>query len=147
MDNRIFRKASIDRVNSPDRVDDCLQIPNASPWLIIVGLLLLLFGMGVWTMFSHSEQRLPAIVKVEDGVGYCIVDGESVRAAQSSAVVELEGRSIPVMLFPNADGDKATLTASFDVTLEDGLYNGELVVHIKPIDDPTFLIRNWRFDV
>ena len=144
MDNRIFRKSSIDRVNSPDRVDDCLTVPETSPWLIIVALLLLLIGMGVWTMFSNSEQRIPAIVRVEDGVGHCVISRENAGIARGKGVVMLETRTVPVMIRLGEEKGANVSAATFDVVLDDGLYNGELLVYVKPIDDPKTFFRGWR---
>ena len=143
MDNRIFRKTSIDRVNSPDRVDDCLTVPNASLWLVIAGLLLLLIRMAVWTLFSNSEQRIPAIVRVEDGVGYCVIDRKNAGIAKGKGVMLLETREVPVTVELGSESGAAVSAATFEVMLEDGLYNGELLVYVKPIDDPEVFFRNW----
>lgn len=51
--SKLFRKSSLDRINSPEQLNEYIKIMNPSLILILVSIFLILFGCGVW-FFSGS---------------------------------------------------------------------------------------------
>ncbi len=48
MESRIFRKVSLDRLSSPEQLDQILRVTNAKSWGALIGILLLLGVSVVW---------------------------------------------------------------------------------------------------
>lgn len=48
MGSKIFREKSIERVSSPEQLDDYLKVPNVSIWVILVTLLIMATSVIVW---------------------------------------------------------------------------------------------------
>jgi hypothetical protein len=48
MDNGIFRKKSIDKVSSPEKLDDYIKVTTPSVWLTLAAIVILLIGAIVW---------------------------------------------------------------------------------------------------
>ncbi|MBV7272460.1 hypothetical protein JMF89_07180 [Clostridiaceae bacterium UIB06] len=65
MENNLFRKSSIERISSPEQLNDYLKVTNISVWCILGALFALLFGVMIWA-FTGS---IPETVKIS-GVAY-----------------------------------------------------------------------------
>ncbi|MBQ9519510.1 MAG: hypothetical protein IJR59_06425, partial [Firmicutes bacterium] len=55
MDNELFRKKSIDRISSPEQLNDFIEVARPSMWLAISAIVLLIIGMAVWACFGVVE--------------------------------------------------------------------------------------------
>ena len=51
----IFRQKSIDRVSSPDQLNDYIKVTTPSVWLVMIAVILLLIGMVAWSVFGTVE--------------------------------------------------------------------------------------------
>ena len=51
MDNQIFRKKNIDRVSSPEQLNDYVRVSNPGVWMVLTAVIVLLFGICVWAVF------------------------------------------------------------------------------------------------
>ncbi|MCR5098984.1 MAG: hypothetical protein K6B14_08550 [Lachnospiraceae bacterium] len=49
----IFRKKSLDRVTSPEQLDDYIKVTTPSVWLILAATLILIAGTLVWAVFGR----------------------------------------------------------------------------------------------
>lgn len=61
MNKSLFRKKTIERVTSPEQLNDYIRVASPRVWIIIAAVLLLLTGIVVWGIFGT--------VKVTDSQG------------------------------------------------------------------------------
>lgn len=52
---QIFRKASIDRVSSPEQLTDYIRVAGLNVWVLLAAVIILLGSIIGWAMFSHIE--------------------------------------------------------------------------------------------
>ena len=52
MDNSIFRKQSLDRIKSPEQLNDYLHVTSPAIWVVLVAVLLLLGALFAWSAFT-----------------------------------------------------------------------------------------------
>jgi len=57
MNNSVFRKSSIDRVQSPEQLNDYIRVSNPSAWIIIIAAIILLASILVWSIFGTLEME------------------------------------------------------------------------------------------
>ena len=55
MKNSIFRKKSMDRVSSPEQLNDYIRVTSPGVWLFLIALLLLLAGFIIWAAFGRLD--------------------------------------------------------------------------------------------
>ena len=48
MDSSIFRKSSIDKVSSPEKLDDYIRVTTPGVWLTLAAIIILLAGAVIW---------------------------------------------------------------------------------------------------
>ena len=51
----IFRQKSLDRVSSPDQLNDYIRVTTPSVWLVLAALVVLLAGMLAWSVLGRVE--------------------------------------------------------------------------------------------
>ena len=55
----IFREKSMERVSSPESLNDYIRVTTPSVWIVLIALVLLLLGMLAWSVFGtvqvHNE--------------------------------------------------------------------------------------------
>ena len=55
MENPIFRKKSLDRISSPEALDDYLHVTTPAAWMILAAVIMMLAGMLIWSIFGTVE--------------------------------------------------------------------------------------------
>ncbi|MCR5675308.1 MAG: hypothetical protein K6G16_06305 [Lachnospiraceae bacterium] len=53
--NDLFRQKSVDKLSSPEQLNDYIRVTTPSVWLVLLALIILLAGMIVWSVFGTVE--------------------------------------------------------------------------------------------
>ena len=53
----IFRQKSLDRINSPDQINDYIRVLNPAMWMVLLGIILLLLAGILWAALGKLELR------------------------------------------------------------------------------------------
>ena len=67
MNDKIFRKKSIDRMSSPEQLNDYIKVTNPGVWMALAAIVILLIGVCVWGVFGKLETKLPVAAVSRDG--------------------------------------------------------------------------------
>ena len=51
----IFREKSMERISSPDQMDDYIRVTTPSVWIALLALVILLVGILAWTVLGTME--------------------------------------------------------------------------------------------
>ena len=69
MSDQIFRKKSLDRISSPEQLNDYIRMANPGIWMILAAVIILLAGVCVWGIFGHLDtNRYPECQKRNSSV-------------------------------------------------------------------------------
>ncbi len=68
----IFRKKSLDRVTSPEQLDDYIKVTTPSVWLILIATIILIVGALFWAVFGRIELNTDTGVKEVAPISYLI---------------------------------------------------------------------------
>ena len=123
----------MNRITSPDQLNDHLRVTRPSVWIVLAAVILLLVGLFVWANIGDLETRADVRIMVQEGRATVIGDGQTVNIGKgmtvrfkdndSEATVEDAGRT--------KDG---YLVGVFHTDLADGEYEGTIVLNsVKPI--------------
>jgi len=58
VDKSIFRKVSLERLSSPDKIDQLLYITNPYAWISLFGILLILVFVIIWSIFGEIPIKI-----------------------------------------------------------------------------------------
>lgn len=150
--NSIFRKSSMERVTSPEQLNDYIKVTRPSVWLLLGAVIALLIGVCVWGVFGKLTTSREALLLVRDGKAVCYVKPElsnSLASGMELRVGESTGELISLASTPmeiTEDFDAYALYLSdlqvgdwvlpvaVDIALEDGVYMAKIVLEtISPI--------------
>lgn len=97
MNEQLFRKKSIDRVSSPEQLNEYIRVSNPSVWMVLGAIVVLLIGVCVWGVLGHLDTTLSAVaiaedkqltVYVKEADIESVADGMEVRIGENTYVVE-----------------------------------------------------------
>ena len=134
MSAEIFRKKSLDKVKSPESLDDYIKVSNPGVWLLLVSVIVLLAGACVWGMFGHIDSTVPATVRVENGTAVCLLAEETIDGISEGMAVKFNGVEAVIENIGSKENVEYICTLKTDAALADGFYDGKVVTKsYKPL--------------
>ena len=110
--NSLFRKQSLERISSPEQLNDYLRVTGPSVWIIMAAVILLLVGMLVWASSARINSFVIGIATVRDGtmtvtfedeqLAQNVEAGMSVSVGENSSIIQSIGRAEDGKLFATA---------------------------------------------
>ena len=91
MKEAIFRKKSIERVNSPDQLNDYIRVANPGVWTVLAAVIILLAGLCVWGVFGHLDTVLDVAAVCENGELRLYVPEEKAGEVSAGMAVAVDG--------------------------------------------------------
>lgn len=55
----VFRKKSLERMATPDHLDDYINASRPSVWIILAAIVAFLVGLGIWCVFGQVDGISP----------------------------------------------------------------------------------------
>lgn len=96
--SQLFRAKSLDRISSPEDLNDYVRVANPGVWIVLCAVVILLAGMLVWAAVGVLDTTIDAVCISRDGKGYCYISEENIKKVQNGMLVTL------------SDGAEATIT-------------------------------------
>ncbi len=127
MNQKLFRKKSLERIKSPENITGYIKVLNPRVWAIVICLLIFLAGVCVWGIFGVAESTVPLSVTVADGEAIAFVNDERVTSVTEGMVVKYAGvETVVIQAVPDLkNGFVCGLEPVKD--LGNGVYEGVLV--------------------
>ena len=121
MNEQIFRKKSLERVSSPEQLNEYIRVSTPGMWMVLVSIVALLIGVCVWSVVGHLDTTLQTVAIGENGQMTAYVRETEITCVEPGMAVSIGDATytvaeIPVK--PEAAGD------NFD---EYALHVGEIV--------------------
>lgn len=132
MNKEIFRKKSLDKLKSPESLDESIKVTSPGVWLILMAVILLLIGACVWGAFGHIDSIVPVSVHSQSGVITATVTEENIASVKTGMTVHFAEYDGTVESISKENGEYV-LTLTSKETVPDGFYDGNIVVQsFKP---------------
>ena len=142
----IFRDKSLDRLSSPESLNDYIRVTTPSVWLILGAIIIFLVGVCVWGIFGTLDETVPTAAISKNGQVSCFVSENDFKRVSVGMNVEIQGENYnitelnytPVMLNAGQDdyeiyllGMESSMWAyelKTDAKISDGIYDGKITV-------------------
>lgn len=96
MENQIFRKKSVERVASPEQLNDYVRVANPGVWLALAAVLALLVGACIWGVFGRLDTTLTAVAIAEKGSISVYVKEADISSVEEGMTVTIADREYTV---------------------------------------------------
>ena len=132
MDEKIFRQESIDRISSPDELNDYLKVSTPNLWIALIASIFLLIGCLVWACQDTLETKIETVAEVKDHYAQIVLTGTDAEAVEEKMEVRIGDVTTNIDQIMTDNFDRAI--AVFDTDLPDGKYKAQIIVEsIHPI--------------
>lgn len=91
MNTKLFRKSSIDRVNSPEQLNEYIRVANPGVWLVLAAIVFLLLGVVIWGVWGTIETTIETGAVVNAGKATCYVTAEDASRLEAGMSVSVDG--------------------------------------------------------
>ena len=65
--SQLFRKTSLEKVSSPEQLNDYIRVANPSLWLVLGAVIVLLAGVCVWGVLGRLDTTVAAVAVSQEG--------------------------------------------------------------------------------
>ena len=141
MDNKLFRKNSLERVSSPEQLNDYVKVSSPGIWIILAAVIVLLIGACVWGIWGRLETTVPAVVISKNGTAVCCCDTSYIAKVEVGMTVRVSERELIITSISSQEtklydyAPEAGFGAGpygyiseLSGSVSDGIYQAEIVV-------------------
>lgn len=137
MDNQLFRKQSMDRISSPEKLEDYMRVTSPGIWMILAAVIVLLAGMLVCASVGKVETKYPVEAQVSDGSASVLLDADPGYTVERGMTLRIGSSDAKIAYVSKLENGGTAVSA--EVALPDGTYEAQIVTEsITPI---SFLIN------
>ncbi|MCH3943995.1 MAG: hypothetical protein WAY93_10765 [Atopobiaceae bacterium] len=112
MNTSLFRKKSLDRLSSPDQLNDYIRVTNPAVWLVLAAVVLIFAMLALWMTFGEISVSATCVVIARDGTSEVYVPASDAGHLKEGLPVEMVNVEVGTL---TSVSDKPTqITSSFD---------------------------------
>ena len=132
MEKQVFREKSVERIASPEQLQDYMRVTNPGVWMVLAAVIVLLAGIFVATVFGRLESTYTARAKIQDGKAVLLIEGEAADEVDEGMTLRIKNEQAKIEDVYWVTQDAVEAVARID--LPDGNYDAEVVMEvISPI--------------
>ena len=121
----IYRKASMDRIQSPEQLNEYLRVTNPTVWVLLAAVIILLAGVFVWGFFTHISSFADGVASVENGLMTVSFNDDAAARNVNAGMDVTVGNTDSTIKSIGLDAD-GNLFAVADTVLSDGQYSARV---------------------
>ena len=121
MSEQIYREKSLERIASPEELNDYLHVTNPAVWLIMAAVIILLAGLLVWSSAARIDSYAAGTAIVREHNMHILFDNEQLADNVETGMTVTAGETQTVIASIGTDED-GELFATAPTALEDGNY-------------------------
>ena len=122
MKQTLFRKKSVDRIASPEQLNDYLHVTSPAVWVVLCAVIALLIGLLVWSSVTAVESYVPGTAEVSDGVLTVVFEDEAQAKNVAPGMNVTVGELVTPILSVGKDAG-GRIIAVADANIPDGKYD------------------------
>lgn len=96
MNGNLFRKSSIDKVSSPEQLNEYIRISTPGVWLLLAAIIVFITGGIVWGIFGSIETKTAATAVCESGNIHLYVNAEGNDIPKEDMTVIIDDKTMSV---------------------------------------------------
>lgn len=134
--NSLFREKSLKTIESPEALNDYLQVTSPGVWIVLAAVIAFLIGAVCWGIWGTIDSTVNAAVISDAGESFCLVPQDALEVVISDRTVSIEGKNYtlaPEKLAPETISEETNVYW----VLAGGLTSGDIVYRVPLVDELT----------
>ena len=123
--SNLFRKQSLERVKSPEQLNDYLHVTNPATWVVLVTVLLLIGVLFAWSAFTAYESSATGVGTVSGGTMTVVFDNDNTASNIQTGMNVTVGDVTGVISSVGRDTD-GRIAAVAQINMPDGVYEAKV---------------------
>lgn len=146
MNDKIFRKKSVEKMSSPEQLNDYIKVTNPGVWIVLSAIVVLLIGVCVWGVFGKLETKISVACESRGGEAVLYIKEKDISSVKKDMTVSIGGNSYTVTSVSaepvsvteeigeyarrtgNLSLGEWVYTVKIDKALHEGVYSATIVV-------------------
>ena len=134
MNTQLFRKKSMDKVSSPEQLNEYIRVANPGVWMVLAAIVVLLAGIVVWGFIGHLDTTLDTAVVCVSGEAVIYVKEADAEKVEVGMIVRVSDKEYAVSEI-SAEPVRVDSTMSEYAIHLGGFTTGEWVYAVKVSGD------------
>lgn len=101
MKEKIFRQKSLERVSSPDQLNDYIKVSTPGMWRLLAAVIIFLVGVCVWCVTARLESHINAVCISDGHTAQLVVKEDDKDEIDMGMVATIEGVDYVIATIPN----------------------------------------------
>ena len=93
----LFREKNLERLESPEQLNDYLRVTSPGVWLVLATVIVLLVGVCIWGFLGRIEATTQAAVVTDGGESICLVPASAVEGVLKNRTVKVNGEALELV--------------------------------------------------
>ena len=129
----LFREKSLQRIASPEELNDYLKVTTPGVWMILGAVIAMLTGIIIWSLLGNLNTTVSGDAKAEDGHLTVLVTEDGAEHIREGQTIKVGSNESKVGEVYKDDFGRTSVVASMDIP--DGDYRARIVVEqITPFE-------------
>lgn len=128
MNESIFREKSLEKVKSPDNLNEYIRVANPGVWVLLASVIALLAGLCIWGIFGQLTTEITADARSDSGVVTCFLPEKNSQSVRPGMPATVDGRPGTVSEVSLVSESKSTCLIQLEEPLPDGIYIARIIV-------------------
>lgn len=129
-ESKLFREKSLESIESPESMNDYLQVTSPGVWIVLAGVIAILIGAVLWGFLGRINTMVDVAVISSNEKKNCYVPYEKLENVMSAGIVAVDGHEYPLRM----DVDTQTIIISEStnpyIRVAGGFHIGDVVIEI-----------------
>ena len=96
MSQKIFRKKSMDRISSPESLNDYIKVAGPGTWLLLGAIIILLTGACCWGVLGRLHTTVQTVAVSEEGRTVCYVAEDDISSVTENMKIAIDGKEYEI---------------------------------------------------
>lgn len=139
MNEQIFREKSLEKVKSPENLNEYIRVANPGVWVLLAAVIALLLGMCIWGVFGQLTTEIMADARSDNGTVICYLPEKEAQTVRPGMPVFIDGQHGTVTEISVRSRGNSTCQIQMEEPLPDGIYIAR--IEIEKIHPASFLLN------
>ena len=147
----------MNRVNSPEQLNQYIKLSNPGVWVILAAIIILLIGVCIWGLFGKIDNKLKTVVIVDNYIANCYIKEDDITKVENGMKLEINDNFYEINFIDekpkkvddsfsdyiikagNLKYGEWVYKCGLNTMLPNGVYSGDII--IESIAPSTFIIN------